>query len=103
MAEAKPFMVTHINLEWIPGHYEDNSTEEKRYELTLSEDEARTLIGVSRKISGNGPRRQHTDSIQNALAKAGVLNTTLPELHGSLDFPTPYDKYVRGGLSFSYR
>ena len=40
-------------------------------ELTLSEDEAATLLKVSQNIGGSGPRRAHMQSIGDTLRLAG--------------------------------
>ena len=88
MAKATVNIEKQLTNEFVPARYDVKTVEVKTYTLNLSEEEARTLIGVTRKISGSDSgRRGHTDSIQWALEKAGVPNTTLEELTGSLAFP----------------
>lgn len=55
--------------------------------LTLSEDEARTLLEITGKIGGSPTEsdRRHTDAIGSALYRAGLVRKP-STAHGSLSF-----------------
>jgi len=88
MAEAK--LSTRAVQKWM---------DEKTVVLTLSPDEARTLLGVCGRIGGQGADRNNMDAIAYALDLNGIeqhyFNFTVPEGHMS---PRENTVYIYGRL-----
>lgn len=65
------------------------------YTLTMTKDEAQAVFDVLGHVDGTGQRRQHTESVFEALELAGMVPTY---------DDTPYDEIdITGGVSFEDR
>lgn len=94
--EVNGFTISGSRYEWIAQiSMRKNKMKEDTYTLALNKDEARTLLGVTKRIAGcpTNSRRRHTNKIRDILLGQGVSYINNKDVLGNITFSETYARY----------